>query len=156
MSVAELPSSLAILHKSSKVSRFGNAVPGSVDLDLAPRDRDHGELVGERINAQIISPQPKRSPWLPQPTFNLRCKPLKILKAIKVVLHGVQPGLVPVKLHSQMKVDLPPRSCRERSLSRYRNDLILRPCLLSDFRPADSLGGCDPPTRCSSSSPNAL
>jgi hypothetical protein len=32
-------------------------------------------------------------------------KPLKILKAIKVVPHGVQPGLVPVKLHSQMKVD---------------------------------------------------
>jgi hypothetical protein len=32
-------------------------------------------------------------------------KPLKILKAVKVVPHGVQPGLVPVKLHSQMKVD---------------------------------------------------
>jgi hypothetical protein len=32
-------------------------------------------------------------------------KPLKILKAIKVVPRGVQPGLVPVKLHSQMKVD---------------------------------------------------
>jgi hypothetical protein len=32
-------------------------------------------------------------------------KPLKILKAIKVVPHGVQPGVVPVKLHSQMKVD---------------------------------------------------
>jgi hypothetical protein len=32
-------------------------------------------------------------------------KPLKILKAIKVVPHGVQPGLVPVRLHSQMKVD---------------------------------------------------
>jgi hypothetical protein len=32
-------------------------------------------------------------------------KPLKILKAIKVVPHGVQPGLMPVKLHSQMKVD---------------------------------------------------
>ena len=32
-------------------------------------------------------------------------KPLKILEAIKVVPHGVQPGLVPVRLHSQMKVD---------------------------------------------------
>jgi hypothetical protein len=32
-------------------------------------------------------------------------KPLKILEAIKVVPHGVQPGLVRVKLHSQMKVD---------------------------------------------------
>ena len=32
-------------------------------------------------------------------------KPLKILEAIKVVPHGVQPGLAPVKLHSQMKVD---------------------------------------------------
>jgi len=32
-------------------------------------------------------------------------KPLRILKAIKVVPHGVQPGLVPVKLHAQMKVD---------------------------------------------------
>jgi len=32
-------------------------------------------------------------------------KPLKILKAIRVVPHGVQPGLVPVKLYSQMKVD---------------------------------------------------
>jgi hypothetical protein len=32
-------------------------------------------------------------------------KPLKILKAIKVVPHGVQPGLVPVKLHYQMKAD---------------------------------------------------
>jgi hypothetical protein len=32
-------------------------------------------------------------------------KPLKILKAIKVVPHGVQPGLVPVKLHSQLEVD---------------------------------------------------
>jgi hypothetical protein len=32
-------------------------------------------------------------------------KPLKILKAIKVVPHEVQSGLVPVKLHSQMKVD---------------------------------------------------
>lgn len=32
-------------------------------------------------------------------------KPLKILKAIKVVPHGVQSGLVPVKLHSQMKVN---------------------------------------------------
>jgi len=31
-------------------------------------------------------------------------KPLKILKAIKVVPHGVQPGIVPVKLHSQMTV----------------------------------------------------
>jgi hypothetical protein len=32
-------------------------------------------------------------------------KPLKILEAIKVVPHGVQPGLVPVKLYSQMKVN---------------------------------------------------
>ncbi|HTS05058.1 MAG TPA: helix-turn-helix transcriptional regulator [Candidatus Eisenbacteria bacterium] len=32
-------------------------------------------------------------------------KPLKILKAIKVVPHGVQTGLVPVKLRSEMKVD---------------------------------------------------
>jgi hypothetical protein len=32
-------------------------------------------------------------------------KPLKILEAIKVVPHRVQPGLVPVKLYSQMKVD---------------------------------------------------
>jgi len=32
-------------------------------------------------------------------------KPLKILKAIKVLPDGVQPGLVPVKLHSQMNVD---------------------------------------------------
>ena len=32
-------------------------------------------------------------------------KPLKILKAIKVIPHGVQPGLKPVKLYSQMKVD---------------------------------------------------
>jgi hypothetical protein len=32
-------------------------------------------------------------------------KPLKILEAIKVVPHGVQPGLKVVKLHSQMKVD---------------------------------------------------
>src|SRR5438445_5687856 len=32
-------------------------------------------------------------------------KPLKILKAIKVIPHGVQPGLVPVKLYSQLEVD---------------------------------------------------
>ncbi len=32
-------------------------------------------------------------------------KPLKILEAIKVVPHGVQPGLASVKLYSQMKVD---------------------------------------------------
>ena len=32
-------------------------------------------------------------------------KPLKILEAIKVVPHGVQPGLGAVKLHSHMKVD---------------------------------------------------
>jgi len=32
-------------------------------------------------------------------------KPLKILEAIKVVPHGVQPGLVPVKLYSQTKVN---------------------------------------------------
>jgi hypothetical protein len=32
-------------------------------------------------------------------------KPIKILEAIRVVPHGVQPGLVPVKLRSQMKVD---------------------------------------------------
>ena len=32
-------------------------------------------------------------------------KPFKNVKAIKVVPHGVQPGLVPVKLHSRMKVD---------------------------------------------------
>src|SRR5260370_42129696 len=31
--------------------------------------------------------------------------PLKILEAIKVVPRGVQPGLVPVRLYSQMKVD---------------------------------------------------
>ena len=31
-------------------------------------------------------------------------KPLKILEAIKVVPHGVQPGLLPVKLYSQTKV----------------------------------------------------
>jgi len=52
--------------------------------------------------------------------------------------------------------DLLSCSCGERPLSRYRNDLILRTRLLSDFRPAGPLGGCDPPTRCSSSSPNAL
>jgi hypothetical protein len=32
-------------------------------------------------------------------------KPLKILEAIKIVPHGVQPGLVPVKLYSQLEVD---------------------------------------------------
>jgi hypothetical protein len=32
-------------------------------------------------------------------------KPIKILEAVKVVPHGVQPGLVPVKLRSQMKID---------------------------------------------------
>ncbi|HKF00903.1 MAG TPA: hypothetical protein VKB49_01270 [Candidatus Sulfotelmatobacter sp.] len=32
-------------------------------------------------------------------------KPIKILKAIRIVPHGAQPGLVPVKLYSQMKVD---------------------------------------------------
>jgi len=32
-------------------------------------------------------------------------KPIKILEAIKIVPHGVQPGLVPVKLRSQMRVD---------------------------------------------------
>jgi hypothetical protein len=32
-------------------------------------------------------------------------KPLKILQAIKLVPHGLQSGLRPVKLHSQMKVD---------------------------------------------------
>ena len=32
-------------------------------------------------------------------------KPLRILEAIKVIPRGVQPGLVPIKLHSQMKVD---------------------------------------------------
>jgi hypothetical protein len=32
-------------------------------------------------------------------------KPLKILKAIEVVPRGVQPGLVPVKLYSQLEVD---------------------------------------------------
>jgi hypothetical protein len=32
-------------------------------------------------------------------------KPLKSFKAIKVVPHGVQPGLVPVKLYSQLEVD---------------------------------------------------
>jgi hypothetical protein len=32
-------------------------------------------------------------------------KPLKILEAIKVVPHGVQHGLMPVKLYSQMKID---------------------------------------------------
>jgi hypothetical protein len=32
-------------------------------------------------------------------------KPIKILEAVKVVPHGVQRGLVPVKLRSQMKVD---------------------------------------------------
>jgi hypothetical protein len=32
-------------------------------------------------------------------------KPLKILEAAKVIPRGVQPGLVPVKLHSEMKVD---------------------------------------------------
>jgi hypothetical protein len=32
-------------------------------------------------------------------------RPLKILEAIKIVPHGVQPGLKAVKLHSQMKVD---------------------------------------------------
>ena len=32
-------------------------------------------------------------------------KPLRILEAIKVVPHGVQHGLVPVKLYSQMKVN---------------------------------------------------
>ena len=32
-------------------------------------------------------------------------KPLKILEAIKVVPHGVQPGLAPVQLYSQMELD---------------------------------------------------
>jgi hypothetical protein len=32
-------------------------------------------------------------------------KPIKILKAIKVVPHGVQPGLTPVKLYGQLEVD---------------------------------------------------
>jgi hypothetical protein len=32
-------------------------------------------------------------------------KPLKILKAIKVVPHGLQPGLKPIKLYSQLEVD---------------------------------------------------
>jgi hypothetical protein len=32
-------------------------------------------------------------------------KPLKILKAVKVFPHGVQPGLAPVRLHSEVKVD---------------------------------------------------
>lgn len=32
-------------------------------------------------------------------------KPLKILKAIKVIPHGVQSGLLPVKLYSQVEVD---------------------------------------------------
>ncbi len=32
-------------------------------------------------------------------------KPLKILNAIKVVPHGVQPGLVPAKLHGRVDVD---------------------------------------------------
>jgi hypothetical protein len=32
-------------------------------------------------------------------------KPLKILRAIAVIPHGVQPGLVPVKLYDQMEVD---------------------------------------------------
>jgi hypothetical protein len=32
-------------------------------------------------------------------------RPLKSLEAIKVVPHGVQPGLVPVKLYSQLEVD---------------------------------------------------
>src|SRR5947208_1241901 len=32
-------------------------------------------------------------------------KPLKILKAIQVVPHGIQPGLTPVKLYSQVEVD---------------------------------------------------
>jgi hypothetical protein len=32
-------------------------------------------------------------------------KPLKILEAIKIVPHGVQPGLVPVTLYSQLEVD---------------------------------------------------
>lgn len=32
-------------------------------------------------------------------------KPIKILEAVKIVPHGVQPGLVSVKLRSQMKVD---------------------------------------------------
>jgi len=32
-------------------------------------------------------------------------KPLKILKAIKVIPHGVQSGLAPVKLHGQLEVD---------------------------------------------------
>src|SRR5208283_5934497 len=50
------PVSLAMFYKAGKVSRFGNAVPGRVDLNLAPRNPDHGELVGERIDPQIISP----------------------------------------------------------------------------------------------------
>ena len=32
-------------------------------------------------------------------------KPLKILQALKVIPHGVQPGLVPVKLYNQIEVD---------------------------------------------------
>ena len=32
-------------------------------------------------------------------------KPLKILKAIEVIPHGVQSGLTPVKLYSQIEVD---------------------------------------------------
>ncbi len=54
----------------------------------------------------LISKQPI---WLTGPDVIaaklMTGEPLKILKAIKVVPHGVQPGLVPVKLRSQMKVD---------------------------------------------------
>jgi hypothetical protein len=53
-------------------------------------------------------------------------KPLGILEAIKVVPHRVQPGLVPVKLHSQMKVnplrdDLAVKLVELRSATKIKN-----------------------------------
>ena len=56
MSVTELPASFTILCETSKIARFSNAMPRRVDLNFAPRDRHHGELIGERSRAQIILP----------------------------------------------------------------------------------------------------
>lgn len=56
MGVTELPASLTMLCESGKVSRCCGARASGVDLNFPPRDRHYGELVGERINAQIISP----------------------------------------------------------------------------------------------------
>src|SRR5207237_3378404 len=53
-------------------------------------------------------------------------KPLKILEAIEIVPHGVQPGLMPVKLHGHLEVtplhdDLAVRLTELRSADRAKN-----------------------------------